>query len=112
MEIDYEYFASETEVQAEIAAAGQFAVAVAYGEDENPDHWHDFDACVYVLEGVLELTLTESGESCQCGPGTRITAPAGFLHREKSSGYKAIVGFGVNPEELAEPINKPPPVRL
>jgi hypothetical protein len=112
VQIEYDYFANEAQVQAEIASAGHVAVPLSFDADENSDHWHDFNARVYVVDGVLEITLTESGESCHCGPGTRITAPAGFLHREKSSGYKAIVGFEVHPDELSQPLNKPPPVWL
>ena len=76
--------------------------------EENEDHWHDFEACVYILDGMLELTETETGETCLCAAGTRISAPAGILHREKTEGYKAIIGLGVDPATLTQPINKPP----
>jgi hypothetical protein len=40
--------------------------------------------------------------------GTRISAPAGVLHREKTGGYKAIIALAVDPATLSQPINKPP----
>ena len=108
MDINYKHFSSEEEVMAEIEAMGRHAVPLEFSAEENEDLWHYFESSVYILDGVLELTVAETGETCICERGTRISAPAGVLHREKTEGYKAIIALAVDPATLSQPINKPP----
>ena len=72
---------------------------------------YDFDSVVYVTAGEITLSL-ENGESATCQRGAKIVASAGVAHREKTSGYSAIIGFSVAPEALTQPVNKPLPVAL
>jgi quercetin dioxygenase-like cupin family protein len=108
MDIRNDHFATEAEAVAEIEAAGYWPLTVDFPPEENEDHWHDFDSMVFVLEGELSLTDAETGETCVCGPGTRVVAKSGVLHREAHRGYKAVVGLSVDPSTLTQPINKPP----
>jgi hypothetical protein len=108
MDIENDHFTTEAEAIAEIEAAGYWPVTVDFPPEKNDDHWHDFDSLVFILEGEVGLTETDTGEQCVCGPGTRIAAKAGVLHREDHRGYKAVVGLSVDPATLSQPINKPP----
>ena len=112
MDIEYNYFSDEAEVIAEIEAAGYFPLTLDFPAESNDDHWHDFDSMVYITEGEITIFDTETGESCVCAKGTKIMAPRGVLHREKTSGHKALIAFSIDPTELTQPVNKPPPVAL
>ena len=108
MDIRNNHFSTEEEAVAEINAAGYGPMTLEFEPEKNENHWHDFDATLFVLEGELTLTEAESGETCVCGPGTRLIAKAGVLHREEHRGYKAVIGFSIDPSTLTQPINKPP----
>ena len=110
MDIDYNYFKEESEVLAEIKAAGYFPLTLNFPAESNGDHWHDFDSMVYILEGEITVTDTKTGESYTCGAGTKVMAPGGVLHREQTVGHKALIGFSIDPVQLTQPVNKPPPV--
>ena len=101
----------EAQAYAEIEAMGYHAVALDFPAEENDFHWHDFDSVVYVTSGEITLSR-DDGESITCQRGAKIVATAGFVHREQSSGYSAIIGFSVAPETLTQPVNKPLPVTL
>ena len=104
-------FEDEAQAYEEIAAMGFHAMAIDFPPEENELHWHDFDSLVYVTAGEVTLSL-ENGESATCQRGAKIVASAGVAHREKTSGYSAIIGFSVAPEALTQPVNKPLPVSL
>jgi quercetin dioxygenase-like cupin family protein len=48
----------------------------------NPEHAHEFDACVLVVEG--EMTIARNGKPETFRAGDLCTMPAGTLHTEKS----------------------------
>ena len=110
MDIQFDYFSDEAEAVGEIEAAGYFPLALDFAAESNEDHWHDFDSMVYILDGEITLFDSQTGESCVCGKGTRIAAPRGVLHREETAGHRAMIGFSVDPSQLTQPVNKPPPV--
>jgi len=110
MNIQFDHFTEEAEALAEIEQAGYFPVALDFPAESNEEHWHDFDSLVYILEGQIKILDTQTGESCVCGKGTKIIAPRGQLHREETSGHRALIGFAVDPAGLTQPVNKPPPV--
>ena len=72
------------------------------------DHWHDFSATVYVTEGSLRVTKTETGEFCDLVAGSSISAGPGTVHREEGDPYRAVVGFAEDPSNLTMPIDKAP----
>ena len=67
-------------------------MAIDFPPEENELHWHDFDSVVYVTAGEVTLSL-DNGESAVCQRGAKIVASAGVAHREKTSGYSAIMAF-------------------
>lgn len=107
--IEHDYFTDEATPLAEIEAAGYHPVNLDFPAEENENHWHDFNSLLYITEGELTVTYAETGETCTCGPGTKITGAPNVVHREKTDGYKALIGIPVKPEELTQPINKPLP---
>ena len=111
IDIVYDHFSTEEEAIAEIQERGYWPLTLSFEAEKNDSHWHDFDSALFVLEGELGLQETESGERCVCGPGTRIQAKAGILHSEEHSGYRAVIGFAIDPATLTQPINKPPPAK-
>jgi cupin domain len=108
MDISNDHFSTEEEAVAEIKAAGFWPVTFEFQPKKSETHWHDFDSMVFILEGEISLTEVETGETCVYGPGTRVRAKAGVLHREEHGEYKAVVGFSVDPATLTQPIDKPP----
>ena len=112
IDVTYDCFSTEDEARAEIEAAGFHPIPVTFEPAKNEVHWHDFDSMVYVLEGHVTVTEEDTGDTCVCGPGTRIKATAGILHHEEHDGYKALIGLSCEPAKLTQPIDKPPPVRL
>lgn len=99
-------FEDEAQAYEEIEAMGYHAMALDFPPEESELHWHDFDSVIYVTAGEVTLSLG-NGESAACQRGAKIIASAGVPHREKTSGYSAIIGFSVAPEALTQPVNKP-----
>lgn len=108
MDIRTDHFSTEAEAVAEIKEAGYWPLTIEFQPEKNENHWHDFDSMLFLLEGELSVTEAETGENCVCGAGTRVIAKAGVLHREEHNGYKAVIGFSIDPATLTQPINKPP----
>lgn len=112
MNILFNHFTDESAALAEVEQAGYHPLTLDFAAETNDNHWHDFDSIVYILEGEITVTDAATGEQCTCGKGTKIVAPKGVLHREHTEGHRALIGFAVPPEELSQPVNKPPPVAL
>ena len=104
----HDAFALESEAMAVIHAAGLHPLLIDIPAETNEDHWHDFDSIIFVLEGELVVRDAASGGTLACGPGSRIDFPRGVIHRENHQGYRALVGFSVDPATLDGPLNMPP----
>ena len=105
-------FNDEAQAYAEIEAMGYHAMAFDFPAEENDLHWHDFDSVLYVTGGELTVWVDGEDESVICQRGAKIVATAGTVHREKTPGYSAIIGFSVAPEALTQPVNKLLPAPL
>jgi len=105
-------FEDEAQAYAEIDALGYHAMTLDFPAVENELHWHDFDSVLYVTGGELTVWVDGEDESVTYQRGAKIVATAGTVHREKTPGYSAIIGFSVAPETLTQPVNKPLPVSL
>lgn len=101
-------FALEEEAVAAVRAAGFYPVVAEAPAETNDDHWHDFDAMIFVLDGVNVVTVAATGETLTCGPGSRADFPRGAVHRESHQGYRAVFGFSVDPATISGPVNMPP----
>ena len=102
-----DYFSTEEEAQAEIEARGWHALTIDLEPMESDLHWHDFDAVLYVLDGSVTIEL-DDGTVMQCGAGARVDTPAGVVHRDSSTAYRAVIGLACAPADMTLPINKPP----
>lgn len=72
---------SEEDALAEAAAMGFHAMAFdLVVEQDEALHWHEFDSVTWVIDGTASA-MTGDDELVEVGPGCRIDAPAGFLHR-------------------------------
>src|SRR4051812_40603020 len=92
------HFTTEDEARAEIEARGWHAITIDLDVTENDLHWHDFDAVLYVLDGCVTIEF-DDGAVMQCGAGARVDTPAGVVHRDSSTAYRAVIGLAVTPEE-------------
>lgn len=70
------------------------------------DHGYEFGPITFDLEGVVEVILAETGESCVLRKGSRLGLGAGVTHRKNSAGGRAVIGVSAPPETLSQPINK------
>ena len=106
-EFKHNHFSTEQQALDEIAAMGWHALARDnIRTTDEPLHWHDFDAVVYLVSGV---SLSEvNGERIEAGPGCFVRVPAGTLHREfAGSNGRLIFGFSVSPTTFTQPLDKP-----
>ena len=101
------HFSTEDEARAEIEARGWRPITIDLDAMANDLHWHDFDAVLYVLDGSVTIEF-EDGSVMQCGAGARVDTPAGVVHRDSSTAYRAVIGLACAPEDMSRPINKPP----
>ena len=104
----HKYFSSETEARAEIERAGLWPLQKDIPAEQNQSHWHAYDAHVYVLDGVVQLTDSATGITHTCDKGTKIVVPARTLHAEAHDGYRALLGLSVDPSQLRQPTQLPP----
>jgi len=101
------HFSTEQQALDEIAARGWHALARdnVRTEDE-PLHWHDFDAVLYLVSGIGFFEA--NGERIEAGPGCFALIPAGTLHREfAGTNCRLAFGFSVSPAAFTQPLNKP-----
>ena len=100
-------FATEDEAIALAEAEGLVPVALDL-EPSGIDHWHDFGAKVYVVDGSVKITDVDSGSSYELMAGCSIQADPGAVHREDGAPYRAVVAFDFDPATLTMPIDKSP----
>jgi mannose-6-phosphate isomerase-like protein (cupin superfamily) len=101
------HFSSEADAMARAEEAGLFPLALDF-EPSGEDHWHDFGATVYVIEGSVKITDVASGSSFEVAAGCSITAEPGAVHREEGLPYRAVVALDRDPTTLTMPIDKSP----
>lgn len=101
------HFSSEADALALAESAGLHPLALDL-EPSGEDHWHDFGATVYVIDGSVKITDVASGSSFEVMAGCSITADPGAVHREEGAPYRAVVGLDADPAMLTMPIDKSP----
>ena len=86
------------EVLAQLTRDGFDAAEKAYEPGATEPHRHDYDVCLYVIEG--EIRVFEPGLSAPhaCGPGDRLFVPAGTEHHEEHGPLRMIVGRRHRPQ--------------
>ncbi len=100
-------FSTEAEAIALAEAAGLAPMALDL-EASGEEHWHDFGATVYVVDGSVKITDVDSGSCFELQAGCSVTADAGAVHREEGAPYRAVVALDCDPATLSMPIDKSP----
>ncbi len=114
--MEYEFTTGEpiTEADAleQVAAMGFHGLAFDDVHDEDETlHWHEFDAVTWVISGTGAFA-DEQGNVTQTGPGCRLRAPAGWLHRGLAgTRVRLVIGTNLPGEAWTSPINKDPAER-
>lgn len=84
--------AKENRIIEEMASEGFEAAIKDYAPGATEPHEHDYDVCLYILEG--EFTLREVATSIihRFGPGDKIVVDRGTVHAEEHGPLKMVVG--------------------
>jgi hypothetical protein len=100
---------SEADALAEAASMGFHAVAFDLVVEQDEDlHWHEFDSVTWVIDGTASAR-TGDDELVEVGPGCRIDAPAGFLHRNLAGPpVRVVLATNLPYAEWSHPIDKLP----
>ena len=99
--------AAEDLALAEIAARGWYGIGLDFHTDEEELHWHDFASVLYIIDGEFRALDAGTDRWHTAGPGTTIEAPAGVVHREQDSHFRAVIGIDRPLDQITQPINKP-----
>ncbi len=66
----------------EMARDGFEAVARNYASDKTEPHAHDYDVCLYILEGKFRLTDVDRSTVHLFGHGDKVLVDRGTVHAE------------------------------
>lgn len=114
MEYEFTTGAPITEQEAldQVTALGLHGLAFddVHEEDESL-HWHEFAGVTWVISGTGAFA-DEHGNVTPTGPGCRVQAPAGWLHRTLAgTRARLVIGTNLPGEVWTTPINKDPAAR-
>lgn len=84
--------ASEHQMIEEMARGGFQAAAQAYDPGATEPHHHDYDVCLYILEGEFRLREVERSMVHRFGPGDKVFVGRGTVHAEEHGPLRMIVG--------------------
>ncbi len=100
---------TEEDALAEVAELGYHGLAFdLITEEDEPLHWHEFNAVTFVIEGSGSLRKG-NGELVETGPGCRLEAPAGFLHQALAGPkQRLVIGTDLPYGDWTMPIDKDP----
>ena len=84
---------TEGEALAKLAELGLHSLAFDLDlHQDEPLHWHEFDSVSFVISGTGSFA-DEHGDVTDVGPGCRLEAPAGWLHRNLAGPpYRVVLG--------------------
>jgi quercetin dioxygenase-like cupin family protein len=89
--IDHDPAAAE-EVLEQMKRGGFEATTNQYAAGKTEPHAHDYDVCLYVLEGEFRLTEVHRAVVHCLGPGDRVLVDRGTVHAEEHGALSMIVG--------------------
>jgi mannose-6-phosphate isomerase-like protein (cupin superfamily) len=84
--------APEDEMIEEMARDGFEAAVKDYSSGMTEPHQHDYDVCLYILEGEFRLTEVERSTIHRFGPGDKVFVDRGTAHGEEYGALRMIVG--------------------
>ncbi len=82
----------EDQMIEEMARDGFEAAAKDYASGMSEPHQHDYDVCLYILEGEFRLTEVEKSAVHRFGPGDKVCVHRGTVHAEEYGPLRMIVG--------------------
>lgn len=100
---------TEEDALAQVAGRGLHGLAFDLHVDEDePLHWHEFDSVTFVISGTGRFA-DEHGTVTETGPGCRVEAPAGWLHRNLAGPpVRLVLGTSLPGDQWTMPIDKDP----
>ena len=103
---------TEQDALDQVAAMGLHGLAFDDVHDEDEVlHWHEFRAVTFLISGSGSFA-DEHGTITQTGPGCRVEAPAGWLHRTLAgTRARLVLGTDLPYEQWTMPIDKDPAER-
>ncbi len=87
-----DYVGGEARALAEMRQSGFEGGIKDYAPSRTEPHSHDYDVCLYVLEGQIDIFDAEQGITHSCPPGSKVHVAAGTPHAEEHGALKMIVG--------------------
>ena len=76
----------------EMTRDGFEAAAKAYDEGKTEPHQHDYDVCLYILEGEFKLREVERSVVHCFSPGDKVMVDRGTVHAEEHGPLRMVVG--------------------
>ena len=76
----------------EMARDGFEAAAKDYAAGVTEPHSHDYDVCLYVLQGEFRVREEETGIVHRFGPGDKAVVDRGTVHAEEHGALRMVVG--------------------
>jgi uncharacterized cupin superfamily protein len=86
------HHATEETAVEEMVRDGFEATAKAYAPGKTEPHQHDYDVCLYIVEGEIRLAEVETGTVHVFRAGEQALVNRGTLHSEEHGALKMVVG--------------------
>lgn len=90
--IDHLSAATDQVVLEQMKLGGFEAAAKEYAAGKTEPHAHDYDVCLYILEGEFKLTEVDKAVVHRFGPGDKVLVDRGTVHAEEHGPLRMIVG--------------------
>jgi mannose-6-phosphate isomerase-like protein (cupin superfamily) len=83
---------AEDQMIAQMAGDGFEAAAKDYFPGKTEPHHHEYDVCLYILEGEFSVAEVSSGQVHRFVPGDKVFVPRGTAHAEEHGALRMVVG--------------------
>ena len=84
--------ASEDQIIEEMARDGFVTAIKDYYSGTTEPHTHDYDVCLYILDGEFRVTDTDASVVHRFRPGDKVLVDRGTTHAEDHGPLRMIVG--------------------
>jgi quercetin dioxygenase-like cupin family protein len=84
--------AAENQMIEEMARDGFEAAAKDYASGATEPHHHDYDVCLYILEGEFRLREVDRSVVHRFVPGDKVLVDRGTVHAEEHGELRMVVG--------------------
>lgn len=82
----------EEQMIADMGRDGFEAATKVYSPGQTEPHQHDYDVCLYILEGEFRLTEVAPSVVHSFGPGDKVCVARGTAHAEEHGSLRMVVG--------------------